>query len=534
MFAKRARVLTMLALSVFLSYAGNGVVVFAQEESSLDSMWTDEPPKTGEKTESHSKPQGTSSSRSDTSTVIKSGESRSSSKAEAIKTDTDSDSFDVNANSGAPTTSSRPAATTSSGSKKDLARDAAANNSASTAGGASHQIRTEPTDTRYGAHERNRREASSSTERSANDSHSTSGPLCSLDAFKSSQLVQHGGWPGIGPFIPTLNEPNELKDAANNLLRLNVESQKIKGAELCLVRQPQAHSGFLNIQMTADYLLEALGAKPGKISDFNGELEKSKSQFTGEGAAEAVTASAGRFLVSIAPPAEEDLAKMVPETREKIALVIKVNSREASPEVIKEHSSTPAETTQRSSTGANEFTISTASAKTDSPSTSRAPAQTLASRTPPPANVRMPGDEQVKQQFVDLIKNWQTVKKSAVRQRNTSDLSQVLAGRALQRQSDAIKWLAANRKYYEMVPRSVNVSKVQDLFMGKKYACFAQVKELSKYIDEPSNKVLKESEDTYNVNYTIEKIGDRWYISDSQVIPNSAQAAASPQGKTSR
>lgn len=94
----------------------------------------------------------------------------------------------------------------------------------------------------------------------------------------------------------------------------------------------------------------------------------------------------------------------------------------------------------------------------------------------------------------------------------------MLSGRALVRQTDAIKWLQANKKYYDMNPRSVVVDRFNELTKGQKYAVYAQVKESSKYMDEPTGQVIKDSEDTYNVNYTIEKSGDKWLISDSAIV----------------
>lgn len=374
-----------------------------------------------------------------------------------------------------------------------------------------------------------------------------SAPLCTLDRFRSSEFVQKGGWPGIGPFQPTLREPNELKDSSDNLLRLTVSNQKVTGAELMLVKQPSSNSGFLNLEMTADYFLEALGAKPGKISEFNASLEKSRTQLS-SGDTEPVSLSAGNYHVSISPAQDEDLTKYIPNTKEKLALVIKVNSKDASPSAIREHSTTPVET----STAAPPDTIPVASAaqppavsptKT-APTTSTAPARTSAvpartsaaaatakqSETPAKTGKPSSAEEALKNKFTELLTTWASIKKNAVRNCVTGELPEVLYGKALQRQADSIKWLSNNKKYYEMIPKGVTVSKIQDLFMSKKYACFAQVKELRKYIDGTNGKLIKESDDTYDVNYTIEKVNDRWYISDSEVLKSDdPKAAAQPK-----
>ncbi len=81
----------------------------------------------------------------------------------------------------------------------------------------------------------------------------------------------------------------------------------------------------------------------------------------------------------------------------------------------------------------------------------------------------------------------------------------MLAGKALIRQTDAVKWLVNNHKYYEMNPKGVVVDQFAALAPAKKYMVAAQVHEAYKFIDEPTGKVLKEVDDVNKVNYTIEK-----------------------------
>jgi hypothetical protein len=85
-----------------------------------------------------------------------------------------------------------------------------------------------------------------------------------------------------------------------------------------------------------------------------------------------------------------------------------------------------------------------------------------------------------------------------------------------------------NKKYYEMTPKGVVVDRVVDLGKGLKYSVYAQVKEYSKYMDDLTNQTLKITDDTYSVNYTVEKVGDRWFISDSAV----ANTTKTAPGKT--
>ncbi|MBX9947667.1 MAG: ARC6/PARC6 family protein [Candidatus Obscuribacterales bacterium] len=345
-----------------------------------------------------------------------------------------------------------------------------------------------------------------------------SAPLCTIDAFKGSDFVKSGGWPGIGPFNATMRVPNEMKDTQDNHLHLTVADQKVTEAELCLVKQPNPASNFINIQMTADYFLEALGVKPGKISDFNKELEKSKTEVVKEDP-KPLSLPAGKYQVSIAAPSEDDLSTLPQDKREKIALVIKVSSRDASSDSIKSHSSmsTSVDTTDDVVEQppvpvkvATVPSISTPSVKTPVRSTA------TAVKTPP-ANSSAPSDA-LKNTFTELLKTWQAIKKTAVRNRVTSELPEVLSGKALEKQTGAIKYLMTTHKYYDMTSRGVTVNRYQELVPGKKYACFAQVKEFRRFIDDTTNKSLKDAEDTYNVNYTIEKIDGKWFISDSVVI----------------
>lgn len=365
----------------------------------------------------------------------------------------------------------------------------------------------------------------SDTEVEAPVSTGTSAPLCTLDAFKGSDFVKSGGWPGIGPFNPTLRVPNELKDAQDNHLRLKVDDQKVTEAELCLVKQPNAQSNFINLEMTTDYFLEALGVKPGKISDFNKELEKNKAEVVKDDV-KPLSLSAGKYQVSIAAPAEDDLQNMPQDKKEKIALLVKVSSRDASPDSIRSAATSSTDTTPdepdqtpptrvaSAGTGSQALKtpvkISTPPVKPTTPP----PAKPV---TPPPAAATNSNDA-LKNQFADLLRKWQTIKKTAVRNRTTGELADVLALKALNTQLGAIKYLMSQHKYYEMTAKGVNVSRIQELTPGKKYACFAQVKEFRRFIDDTTGQVLKEGEDTYNVNYTIEKIDDKWFISDSAVI----------------
>lgn len=432
----------------------------------------------------------------------------------------------------------------------------------------------------------------SSAAESQGESAGEAAPLCSIDTLKQSALIKTGGWPGIGPFK---GDGNEYVDAGQNRLKLESSRDKITSAELRLNNQNK-NTAMFNLEMSADFLLESLGAKEARISDFNGQLEKSRSQLLQSTEAAPLNLSAGSYLVNMHPEQDKNAA-------DRYAFIIKVSSKDASSDMLKRSSAssntstsggsgsdtgtvdrTPSRTTSTStsttaSTDTSEngwettptksgaethatgstarmtsttsassvnFGIETPKANSGQPSkiaTSTLPStvrtgagstsatsgasanqststiKTSTSTANPPDNGSSGEGSTLKDTFKELISSWQKLKKLAVRQKDTSQLSEVLTGRALVRQSDAIKWLQANKKYYDMNPKSVVVDRYVETVKGSKYAVYAQVKESSKYMDEPTGQVIKDSDESYNVNYTIEKSGDKWLISDSAIIP---------------
>jgi hypothetical protein len=369
---------------------------------------------------------------------------------------------------------------------------------------------------------------SEATEASAPSSSAYTGsaPLCTIDAFKGSDFVKSGGWPGVGPFNATLRVANEMKDAQDNHLRLKVDDQKVTEAALCLVKQPNASSNFINLEMTTDYFLEALGVKPGRISDFNKELEKSKADVVKD-EVKPLSLPAGKYQVSISAPSDDDLSSLPPDKKEKIALVIKVSSRDASADTLKAHSSASAGTGSDDPVEQPPLRVATAPSITSQPPVRppvRTPATTVKSTASATAPTTQNSSDALKNTFTEVLKKWQTIKKTAVRNRSTGELADVLAGKALERQTGAIKYLMTEHKYYEMTSRGVTVNRYQELAPGKKYAVFALVKEFRRFVDDTTGQVLKDAEDTYHVNYTIEKIADKWFISDSTVLNSAAPA----------
>jgi len=156
------------------------------------------------------------------------------------------------------------------------------------------------------------------------------------------------------------------------------------------------------------------------------------------------------------------------------------------------------------------------------------PSDSVASRTAAASTDRL------KEAFLDTINRWQKLKRIAVRQRQTKDLALVLSGKALTRQSDAIKWLTTNHRYYEMTPKGVTVDSYEEIVGGQRYAVYAQVKEFSKFMDDSTNQVIKTSDDVYNVNYTMEKVGNEWFINDSSIVTSGTPTSKESVQRLSR
>jgi hypothetical protein len=421
------------------------------------------------------------------------------------------------------------------------------------------------------------KKAASASAGSAANASTGAAPLCSVDSLKQSALIKTGGWPGIGPFKA---DGNEYVDAGLNRLKVESEKDKITSAELRLNNQNK-NTAIFNLEMSTDFLLESLGAKEARISDFNGQLEKNRVQLLQSTEVAPLNLSAGSYSINMHPEPDKT-------SPDRYSFIIKVSSKDAGSDLIKRNSSgaaaststtpstaattttattkasasdttaengwestktaTAAETTAPKVTASrptasnprsSEFQIETPTTKSSTTKIATLPTTTTTqpkstqastpsstqSSTQSPSESASTTDEAnqaaapttLKDTFRDVIFGWQKLKKVAVRQRDTSELSQVLSGKALIRQSDAIKWLQTNKKYYDMNPKSVVVDRYVDLGKGLKYAVYAQVKESSKYMDEPTGQIIKDSDDTYNVNYTIEKSGDKWLISDSAI-----------------
>jgi hypothetical protein len=345
----------------------------------------------------------------------------------------------------------------------------------------------------------------------------TTAPLCTVDSFARSALVSAGLWPGVGPFkVAEDGGSSQLVDDAHDTIKLRANQQKkVTGVEMQLTGRPVRD--FLGLEMTSDFLLEALGTRPARIADFNTQLENLKNKVLTKGTGEQ-NLSAGRYLVYI-------------KTTGKTGFNITVNNGEASADAIRDHSSGAAPQAATEDENAN-----------DNSSETRKRLLVMLGRPTPPADATRTGDsatgkprkgqtqavatadisanpaDSLKDTFHELIQNWQQIKKVAVKTRDTSELSKVLAGKALAIQTNGVKWLAQHHQYYDMQPMGVYIGSCSELIKNKKYSVMATVKELSKCYDETNDKLLRSQPDTYNVNYTVEKMGDHYVISDSAIV----------------
>ncbi len=370
------------------------------------------------------------------------------------------------------------------------------------------------------ASEERSRAAAASQTRSRGKRIPMAAPLCTIDSFARSALVQAGAWPGVGPFKMSEDGGGQLIDDSHNSIKLKAnQQQKVTGVELQL--NGGRSQDFISVEMATDFLLEALGTRPARISDFNSQLEHIKKNLFGHDNAEQ-DLSAGHYLIYLKPG--------------KGTFNVRVNNGDASVNALREISTSGTltqpfeEDNPIASNETRKRLLTMLGTHQDKPSGDELNA-TKSGGSPVKGGKRGPlgkatsveavsanADETLKDTFKELIERWQQIKKDAVKSRDTKDLSKVLAGKALAVQTNGVKWLATNHKYYEMEPEGVEISACSELAKGKKYSVTATVKELSKFYDEAKSALLRNSEDTYNVNYTVEKIGNHFLISDSAIV----------------
>lgn len=330
--------------------------------------------------------------------------------------------------------------------------------------------------------------------------------MCSLTDFKNSSLITKGGWPGVGPFKP--DGANDFSDDRQNRVHVDLSSDQITRAEMTLASKQLSgnqQKDVLDMQMNIDFLLEAVGIKARKIQDLNSEIEKHKEALL-KNDQNPLNLVAGRYSVNI--------EKRSGSGGSGLDYVVVVNSLDADKKIIKQHSLS--ETKPPSANQDARYIYQDTSNKVD---TSSKPAR-IAMKPPVVTSVdhSVTATSASKPQFAAVIGGWQKVKRGAVKNRQTEDLSSILSGKALVRQMDAIKWLVTNKKFYDMTPKGVTVDQFTEIVPSKKYAVLAQVREAYRFIDEPTGHVIKEVDDVNRVNYTIEKIDGKWLITDSSLL----------------
>ncbi len=131
-------------------------------------------------------------------------------------------------------------------------------------------------------------------------------PLCTVESFKQSSLIQTGAWPGLGPFK---GEGAEYTDVGQNKLTLEIVKDRLTSAQMAVADRPKQ---LVKLQVVVDFLLESLGAPAGKIAEFNAQLTKSHSELTASSDKNPLSLTAGRYLVHIFPEsAHNDLVNFV-------------------------------------------------------------------------------------------------------------------------------------------------------------------------------------------------------------------------------
>lgn len=368
--------------------------------------------------------------------------------------------------------------------------------------------------------------------------------LCSLSAFQNSDLLRTAAWPGVGPF--TAESDNKFVDPQDNKLKLHVDGDHVTACELLLNNQNGSKQSILNLEMTCDFMLEALGAKGNKISEFNTYFEKNKDKIaTSKANSEnQMKTTSGSYVIALAGGGQSASNSVLIQVTSKNKVLTDEQSLASSispaktepvdetPTVASPATTAPTRTAPIKSTPTKGITAKAGVTKTGTikPATTVASSKPAAKPTklettetapeavktePEPAATKDP----LRDELAGAIRTWQTIKKSALKDRNPAGLSKILSGTLLQRQTDSIKALTDSKHYYELTPKGVVVEKYTELSSSPpKYSVYAKVMELTKIMKDGATKPEKETDDTYSVNYTVERSGDHWTISNSLLL----------------
>lgn len=360
--------------------------------------------------------------------------------------------------------------------------------------------------------------------------------LCSVSAFQNSDLLRTSAWPGVGPF--TAESDNKFVDPQDNKLKLHVDGDHVTACELLLNNQNGSKQSILNLEMTCDFMLEALGAKGNRISEFNTYFEKNKDKIATSkpNSENQMKTSSGTYIIGLAGAGQASNSVLIQVTSKNKVLTdeqslassispAKVDTEVETP-VLASTSSTTRSTTAKAgitkTSTVKPTTATTATTKTSSkpPVKPIKPETTVSTTEPVKTEAQLPATKDpLRDELAGAIRSWQTIKKSALKDRNPAGLSKILSGALLQRQTDSIKALTESKHYYELTPKGVVVEKYTELSSSpQKYSVYAKVMELTKIMKDGATKPEKETDDTYSVNYTVERSGDHWTISNSLLL----------------
>jgi hypothetical protein len=347
---------------------------------------------------------------------------------------------------------------------------------------------------------------------------STVAPLCTVDDFKNSALIVSGGWPQVGPFKQQDGGGNEFTDAHNDKLKIQVVENQVAQARLNVSKEKPEPKDLLDIQLDTDFLLESLGAKASSIAQCNRLINKEQAQIWTK--TRPLQIAAGHYLVSI--------KKQAAGQDQPVGYSIEINNQDANSWVLKERS-TPA------SLATSELPDATIAAVQPHPEKTAAaePTNSKESESANKSSTKVSKPDPLKESFAESIHNWQNIKKKAVKQKQSTQLSSALGGRALAKQVDAVKWLAANQKSCDLTAKLISIDHYTQVIPAKKYIVQAVVEEQSKYIDDKSGQIFKEEDSTYKVSYTMEKIKDQWLITDYSVTSSSGTSSDSSHAHAS-
>jgi hypothetical protein len=371
--------------------------------------------------------------------------------------------------------------------------------------------------------------------------------LCSLSSFQNSDLLRTAAWPGVGPF--TAESDNKFVDPQENKLKVHVDGDHVTACELLLNNQNGSKQSILNLEMTCDFMLEALGAKGNKISEFNTYFEKNKDKIaTSKANSEnQMKTSSGSYVIALAGGGQSASNSVLIQVTSKNkvltdeqSLVSSISPAKTEPvdetptvaSTATTATTTSTRTTPIKSTPTKGITAKAGVTKTSTikPATTAAsnkpvakPSKVETTETTPEAVKTEPQlaatKDPLRDELAGAIRTWQTIKKSALKDRNPAALSKILSGALLQRQTDSIKALTDSKHYYELTPKGVVVEKYTELSSSpQKYSVYAKVMELTKIMKDGATKPDKETDDTYSVNYTVERSGDHWTISNSLLL----------------